>query len=64
MALGGRYAALHRARAADDNFRSLDGKFDDNVIIQIKHGPIDFQVREPASPLFGAPASVARGRTR
>jgi alpha-glucuronidase len=44
---------LDRARAADDNFRGLDGKFDDNVIIQIKHGPIDFQVREPASPLFG-----------
>ena len=43
-----------RARAAYDNFISLDGKFDDNVIIQIKHGPIDFQVREPASPLFGA----------
>ena len=32
----------------------LDGQFDDNVVIQIKHGPIDFQVREPASPLFGA----------
>jgi alpha-glucuronidase len=43
-----------RARAAYDNFQPLDGKFDDNVIIQIKHGPIDFQVREPASPLFGA----------
>jgi alpha-glucuronidase len=42
-----------RARAADDNFRALDGKFDDNAIIQIKNGPIDFQVREPASPLFG-----------
>lgn len=42
-----------RARAADDNFRALDGKFDDNVVIQIKNGPIDFQVREPASPLFG-----------
>jgi alpha-glucuronidase len=42
-----------RARAADDNFRSLDGKFDDNVVIQIKNGPIDFQVREPVSPLFG-----------
>jgi alpha-glucuronidase len=42
-----------RARAADDNFRQLDGKFDDNVVIQIKNGPIDFQVREPASPLFG-----------
>jgi alpha-glucuronidase len=41
-----------RARAAYDIFRPLDGKFDDNVIIQIKYGPIDFQVREPASPLF------------
>ncbi len=43
-----------RAAAAYDNFKKLDGEFDDNVILQIKHGPIDFQVREPASPLFGA----------
>jgi alpha-glucuronidase len=43
-----------RAKAAYDNFHDLDGQFADNVIIQIKHGPIDFQVREPASPLFGA----------
>ena len=43
-----------RGRAAYDNFQPLDGKFDANVIVQIKHGPIDFQVREPASPLFGA----------
>jgi alpha-glucuronidase len=43
-----------RARAAFDNFKPLDGQFDDNVVIQIKNGPIDFQVREPASPLFGA----------
>ena len=43
-----------RARAAVDNFRDLDGKFDGNVILQIKNGPIDFQVREPVSPLFGA----------
>src|SRR5580704_4965345 len=42
-----------RARAADDNFRPLDGKFEPNAIVQIKNGPIDFQVREPASPLFG-----------
>ena len=41
-----------RARAGYDNFHSLDGKFDDNVIVQIKYGPIDFQVREPVSPLF------------
>ncbi len=43
-----------RARAAYDYFHPLDGKFDLNVVIQIKYGPIDFQVREPASPLFGA----------
>lgn len=41
-----------RAKAAYDNFHPLDGQFDDNVIIQIKHGPIDFQAREPVSPLF------------
>ena len=41
-----------RARAAYDIFHPLDGQFDDNVIVQIKNGPIDFQVREPASPLF------------
>jgi alpha-glucuronidase len=41
-----------RARAAYDIFHPLDGKFDSNVIVQIKYGPIDFQVREPASPLF------------
>jgi alpha-glucuronidase len=43
-----------RARAAYDNFQPLDGQFDENVIVQIKNGPIDFQVREPVSPLFGA----------
>ena len=43
-----------RARAAHDNFIDLDGDFEPNAIIQIKNGPIDFQVREPASPLFGA----------
>ncbi|NLK99980.1 MAG: alpha-glucuronidase [Clostridiales bacterium] len=43
-----------RARAAYDNFVTLDGKFEDNVILQIKNGPMDFQVREPVSPLFGA----------
>lgn len=41
-----------RARAAYDIFHPLDGRFGDNVIVQIKNGPIDFQVREPASPLF------------
>ncbi len=41
-----------RAKAAYDIFHPLDGKFDSNVIVQIKNGPIDFQVREPVSPLF------------
>jgi alpha-glucuronidase len=41
-----------RARAAYDIFHPLDGKFEHNVVIQIKHGPIDFQAREPVSPLF------------
>lgn len=43
-----------RARAAYDHFIGLDGKFRDNVILQIKNGPMDFQIREPLSPLFGA----------
>jgi alpha-glucuronidase len=41
-----------RAKAAYANFHPLDDAFDDNVVIQIKNGPIDFQVREPPSPLF------------
>jgi alpha-glucuronidase len=42
-----------RGRAAYDIFHPLDGKFDENVVIQIKHGPIDFQAREPVAPIFG-----------
>jgi alpha-glucuronidase len=48
-----------RARAAYDIFHPLDGKFEDNVIIQIKHGPVDFQIREPVSPLFGGLTKTA-----
>lgn len=44
---------VDRARAAYDNFMPLDGKFDENVLLQIKNGPMDFQVREPVSPLIG-----------
>lgn len=47
-----------RARAAYDHFRPLDGRFADNVVLQIKNGPLDFQVREPVSPLFGAMANT------
>ena len=42
-----------RARSGYDNFIGLDGSFRDNVILQIKNGPMDFQVREPVHPLFG-----------
>jgi alpha-glucuronidase len=41
-----------RARAAYDIFHPLDGSFAPNVIVQTKEGPIDFQAREPVSPLF------------
>jgi len=43
-----------RAKQAYSEFMPLDGKFRENVIIQVKNGPIDFQPREPFSPLFGA----------
>lgn len=42
-----------RAKAAYECFKELDGQFLDNVYLQIKNGPMDFQVREPISPLFG-----------
>ena len=42
-----------RANQASEEFKPLDGEFRDNVLIQIKNGPIDFQPREPFSPLFG-----------
>lgn len=43
-----------RAKLAYKEFIRFDGQFRDNVIIQVKNGPIDFQPREPFSPLFGA----------
>lgn len=43
-----------RFREAYDEFKPLDGAFKKNVILQVKNGPIDFQPREPISPLFGA----------
>jgi alpha-glucuronidase len=41
-----------RAKQAYEEFMPLDGQFRSNVIIQIKNGPVDFQPREPYSPLF------------
>ncbi len=49
-----------RARAAWDIFHPLDGKFAPNVVIQTKEGPIDFQAREPVSPLFGGLAKTSQ----
>ncbi|AXX29345.1 alpha-glucuronidase [Actinosynnema pretiosum subsp. pretiosum] len=43
-----------RARAAHDHFTPLDGEFADNVVLQVKNGPIDFQPREPVSPVIAA----------
>ncbi|MFD5482471.1 alpha-glucuronidase [Streptomyces hawaiiensis] len=43
-----------RARAAYDHFVPLDGEFAADAVLQVKHGPMDFQVREPVSPLIGA----------
>jgi alpha-glucuronidase len=43
-----------RASQAYQVFKPLDGQFAENAVVQIKNGPIDFQVREPVSSLFGA----------
>ena len=43
-----------RVRQAYDEFTPLDGKFRENVVVQVKSGPLDFQPREPFHPLFGA----------
>jgi alpha-glucuronidase len=43
-----------RAKQAYNEFKPLDGEFLDNVFIQVKNGPIDFQPREPFHPMFGA----------
>ncbi|WP_419211221.1 alpha-glucuronidase family glycosyl hydrolase [Maribacter sp. X9] len=43
-----------RAKQAYDEFLPYDGKFMDNVLVQVKNGPIDFQPREPFHPMFGA----------
>ena len=47
-----RDTATDRPKAAWEHYAFLDGQFADNVILQVKHGPFDFQVREPLSPLL------------
>ena len=46
-------ASPDRAMQAAEEFVPLDGQFASNVVLQIKNGPVDFQPREPFSPLFG-----------
>jgi alpha-glucuronidase len=43
-----------RVKQAYTEFKPLDGEFRSNVLVQVKNGPLDFQPREPFSPLFGA----------
>lgn len=43
-----------RVKQAYNEFTPLDGDFLDNVLVQVKNGPLDFQPREPFHPLFGA----------
>lgn len=45
---------VDRTKQAYDEFKPLDGKFRNNVMVQVKSGPLDFQPREPFHPLFGA----------
>ncbi len=61
-------AFVYSSEAPDDRFKQpysefvlLDGKFADNVILQVKNGPIDFQPREPFHPLFGALPKTSTG---
>ena len=49
-----RDTTIDRPKAACDTYAPLDGQFDDNVLLQVKNGPFDFQVREPVSPTFYA----------
>jgi alpha-glucuronidase len=43
-----------RATLAAETFVPYDGEFDENVVLQVKNGPLDFQAREPGQALFGA----------
>ena len=45
---------VDRHKQAFDDFVSLDGKFKNNVLVQVKNGAIDFMPREPFHPMFGA----------
>ena len=48
------FGAEELVKQSYSTFAPLDGAFDDNVVLQIKNGPMDFQIREPLHPLLGA----------
>ncbi len=45
---------VDRIKQAYEEFKPLDGQFEENAVVQVKNGPLDFQPREPFHPLFGA----------
>ena len=49
---GAKHKGEDRVKQAVSEFKNLDGQFRDNVILQSKNGPLDFQPREPYSPIF------------
>ena len=49
---GAKHKGEDRVKQAVNEFKDLDGKFRDNVILQSKNGPLDFQPREPYAPIF------------
>ena len=51
---GAAHAGEDRVKQAVSEFKDLDGKFADNVILQSKNGPLDFQPREPYAPMMRA----------
>ncbi|HML45854.1 MAG TPA: alpha-glucuronidase [Clostridia bacterium] len=56
-----RVTSIDRPKAAYEHFMPLDGLFDENVLLQIKNGPYDFQVREPVSPLLLSMPRTSKG---
>ena len=49
---GAKHKGEDRVKQAVSEFKGMDGKFRDNVILQSKNGPLDFQPREPYAPIF------------
>lgn len=49
---GANHKSEDRVKQAVSEFKGMDGKFRDNVILQSKNGPLDFQPREPYAPIF------------